>query len=59
MTERGMGRIFKPMHGNKNGKWKKSAILWIAYYHFIVEHYILKNDPLLSVRDFVKHAVNQ
>jgi integrase len=33
MTERGMGRIFKPMYRSKRGKWKKAGVWWIAYYH--------------------------
>ena len=33
MGERSMGRVFKPMYRNKKGKWKKSAIWWIAYFH--------------------------
>ncbi len=33
MSERGMGRIYQPMYKNKRGKWQRSAIWWIAYYH--------------------------
>ncbi len=33
MGERSMGRIFQPMYRDREGKWKKSAIWWIAYFH--------------------------